>query len=90
MPLIISLGLFRIFLKIRGYIRSSRFATGVNDTGGKWKKTFKQKNFNNLVWTPLGSRVDTYINFCHQVKAVVGAHMKEYKNKCKQQLKNPN
>ncbi len=27
---------FRIFSKIRGDIRSSRFATGVNDTGGKW------------------------------------------------------
>ncbi len=26
---------FRIFSKIRGDIRSSRFATGVNDTGGK-------------------------------------------------------
>jgi hypothetical protein len=29
---------FRIFSKIRGDIRSSRFATGVNDTGGKYKK----------------------------------------------------
>ncbi len=26
---------FRIFSKIRGDIRSSRFATGVSDTGGK-------------------------------------------------------
>jgi hypothetical protein len=26
---------FRIFSKPRGDIRSSRFATGVNDTGGK-------------------------------------------------------
>ncbi len=52
--LIITLGPFRIFSKIRGYIRSSRFATGVVDTGGKWKKTFKLKNFNNFVWTPLG------------------------------------
>jgi hypothetical protein len=34
-PLIIPLGPFRIFSKIRGDIRSSRFATGVNDTGGK-------------------------------------------------------
>jgi len=23
-------------------------------------KTFKQKNFNNFVWTPLGSRVNIY------------------------------
>ncbi len=42
-PLIISLGLFRIFSKIRGDIRSSRFATGVNDTGGKWKKPSSRK-----------------------------------------------
>ncbi len=31
------------------------------------EKTFKQKNFNNFVWTPLGSRVNIYINFCLQV-----------------------
>ncbi len=30
-------------------------------------KTFKQKNFNNFVWTPLGSRANIYINFCLQV-----------------------
>jgi hypothetical protein len=42
-PLIIQLGLFRIFSKIRGDIRSSRFATGVNDTGGKWKKPSSRK-----------------------------------------------
>ncbi len=34
-PLIIPLGSFRIFSKIRGDIRSSMFATGVSDTGGK-------------------------------------------------------
>jgi hypothetical protein len=34
-PLSIPLGLFRIFSKIRGDIRSSRFATGVVDTSGK-------------------------------------------------------
>jgi hypothetical protein len=33
----------RIFSKIRGDIRSSRFATGVNDTGGKWKKPSRRK-----------------------------------------------
>ncbi len=33
-PLSIPLGSFRIFSKIRGDIRSSMFATGVNDTGG--------------------------------------------------------
>jgi hypothetical protein len=31
------------------------------------EKIFKQKNFNNFVWTPLGSRVNIYINFCLQV-----------------------
>ncbi len=30
-------------------------------------KTFKQKNFNNFVWTPLGSRFNIYIHFCLQV-----------------------
>jgi hypothetical protein len=31
------------------------------------EKTFTQKNFNNFVWTPLGSRVNIYIHFCLQV-----------------------
>ncbi len=31
------------------------------------EKIFKQKIFNYFVWTPLGSRVNTYINFCLQV-----------------------
>ncbi len=53
----------RIFSKICGDIRSSR----------QMKKTFKQKNFNNLVWTPLGSRVNIYINFCLQVHFKVSA-----------------
>ncbi len=32
----------------------------------RWQmeKTFKQKIFNNFVWTPLSSRVNIYINFC--------------------------
>ena len=35
----------------------------------RWQmeKIFKQKNFNNFVWSPLGSRVNIYINFCLQV-----------------------
>jgi hypothetical protein len=41
--LIIPLGPFQIFSKIRGDIRSSRFATGVVDTGGKWKKSSIRK-----------------------------------------------
>ncbi len=55
-PLIISLGPFRIFSKIRWDIRSSRFATGVVETGGKWKKSSIKKIF-DFFWTPLGCRV---------------------------------
>ena len=40
-PQSIPLRPFRIFSKIRGDIRSSRFATG--DTGGKWKKSSIRK-----------------------------------------------
>jgi hypothetical protein len=35
-PLIITVGSFRIFSKIRGDIRKSKFTTSVNDTGGKF------------------------------------------------------
>jgi hypothetical protein len=42
-PLSISLGSFWIFAKIRWDIRSSKCTTGVSETGGKWKKNFKQK-----------------------------------------------
>ncbi len=34
---------------------------------------FKQKNFNNFVWAPLGRRVNIYINFCLQVHFKVSA-----------------
>ncbi len=37
------------------------------------EKIFKQKNFNNFVWTPLGSIVNIYINFCLQVHFKVSA-----------------
>ncbi len=37
------------------------------------EKTFKRKNFNNFVWTTLGSRVNIYINFCLQVHFKVSA-----------------
>ncbi len=51
-----------IFSKIRGDIRSSRFATGVNDTGGKWKKSSIRKIviilFGHL-WVPIVE--ETYI-----------------------------
>ncbi len=41
----------------------------------RWQmeKTFKQKIFINFVWTPLGSRVNIYINFCLQVHFKVSA-----------------
>ena len=41
----------------------------------RWQmaKTFKQKNFNNFVWTPVGSRVNIYIHFCLQVHFKVSA-----------------
>jgi hypothetical protein len=35
-PLIIALGLLRIFSKIRGDICKSRCTTGINDTGGQF------------------------------------------------------
>ncbi len=63
---------FWTFLKIRGDIRGSRCTTGVNH---RWQmeKIFKQKNFNNFVWAPLGSRVNIYINFCLQKHFKVSA-----------------
>jgi hypothetical protein len=36
-------------------------------------KIFKLKNLNHFVWTPLGSRVNTYINFCLQVQIKMNA-----------------
>ncbi len=42
-PQSIPLRPFQIFSKIREGIRSSGFATGVNDTGGKWKKSLIRK-----------------------------------------------
>jgi hypothetical protein len=57
-PLSIPLGLFRIFLKIRGDIHSARCTIGVIDTGSKWKKSSVIKSFHFFVWTPLVSRVN--------------------------------
>ena len=37
------------------------------------EKIFKQKNFKNLVWAPLGSRVNICIHFCLQVHFKVSA-----------------
>jgi hypothetical protein len=41
----------------------------------RWQmeKNFKQKNFNNFVWAPMGSRVNKNINFCLQVHFKVSA-----------------
>ncbi len=41
----------------------------------RWRmeKIFNQKNFNNFVWSPLGSRGNIYINFCLQVHFQVSA-----------------
>jgi len=49
---------FQIFSKICGDIRGSRCTTGKNG------KIFNQKNLTYFVWTPLGSRVKIYTNFC--------------------------
>jgi hypothetical protein len=45
-PLSVPLRPFRIFSKIRRYIRSSRCTTGVLDTGGKWTKSSIRKMCN--------------------------------------------
>ncbi len=37
------------------------------------EKIFNKKNFNNFVWSPLGSRGNIYINFCLQVHFQVSA-----------------
>ncbi len=39
----------------------------------RWQmaKIFKLKNFNYFVWTPFGSRVNIYINFCLQVQFMI-------------------
>ncbi len=37
------------------------------------EKAFKQKNFNNFVWTHLGIGVNIYVNFCLQVHFKVSA-----------------
>ncbi len=41
----------------------------------RWQieKTFNQKNFDNFIWSPLGSRGYIYINFCLQVHFQVSA-----------------
>ncbi len=72
-PLSIPVGLFQIFPKIRGDILSSKWTTGVRWHRWQIEKIFNQKNFNYFVWTPLGRRVNIYINFCLQVHFKVSA-----------------
>ncbi len=59
-PQSIPLRPFRIFSKICGDNRSSRFATGAAPVA--MEKIFNQKNFNNCIWSPLGSRGNIDIN----------------------------
>ncbi len=58
------------FSKIREDIHSSRRCPW-----HRWQmeKIFNQKNVNYFVWTPLGSRVNIYKNFCPQVHLKVSA-----------------
>ncbi len=57
---------------MRGDIRSSRFATGVNNTGGKWKKSSIRKIL--IIWFGyLWVLEETCINFCLQVHFQVSA-----------------
>ncbi len=37
------------------------------------EKIFKLKSFNNFVWAPLGSSLNTHINFCHHFHFKVSA-----------------
>ncbi len=68
-----SLRPFRIFLKIRGDISRLKVHHRCRWHWWQMEKTFKQKNFNNFVWTTLGSRINIYKNFCLQVHFSVSA-----------------
>ncbi len=48
---------------------SHRFKVSHRCQRHRWQmeKIFNQKNFNNFIWSPLGSRGNIYINFCLQV-----------------------
>jgi hypothetical protein len=67
-PLIIPLGPFQFFSKIRGDIRSSRFVIGVVDTGGKWKKSSIRKfvliSFGHLLEVELAYRFFQQFDNC--------------------------
>jgi hypothetical protein len=74
----IPLGPFQIFSKIAEIFAVQSAPTSVVDTCGKWKKIFNQKYFNYFVWTPLGRRINIYINFCLQVHFKVSAACSHY------------
>ncbi len=61
-----------IFENLRRY---SQFNVHHRCCWHRWqmKKIFNQKNFNSFVWTPLGRRVNIYMNFCLQVHFKVSA-----------------
>jgi hypothetical protein len=44
-------------------------AQGAPPVSLRWKieKSFNQKNFHNFVWTPVGSRVNIYLNFAFKL-----------------------
>ncbi len=58
-------GHFKFFENLRRY---SQLKVHHQCRWHRWQmeKIFNQKNFNYLVWTPLGSGVNIYIHFCHQ------------------------
>ncbi len=59
-------GHFKFFLKL-AEIFTAQGAPPVSWHRRQMGKTFKLKNFNNIVRTPLGSKVNIYIHFCLQV-----------------------
>ncbi len=57
---------------ISNFFENSRRCSWLKVHHPRWhrwqiEKIFNQKNFNYLFWTPLGSRINIYINFCLQV-----------------------
>jgi hypothetical protein len=63
-PLSIPLGPIRLFFE------NSRRYSQLN---AQMENIFYEKSFNYFVWTPLGIRVNIYINFCLQVHSKVSA-----------------
>jgi hypothetical protein len=61
-PLSIPVGPFQIFRKF-----AEIFSVQSKPQRWQMEKIFNQKNFNYFVWTPLGWRVNMYINFFLQV-----------------------